>query len=290
MILVVGGTGRLGRELVPALTRQGEAVRVLTRDASKAAGPAAVGTGVELMAGDLRDPASLERAVAGCTAVVSAAHGFVGGRGAGPEQVDRDGNASLARAAKAAGIGHLVLISVHRASAHHPMSLHRMKYAAEQAVRSTGVEHTVLRPSAYYENWIEIIGGKLGSGGPAMVFGRGRNPISFVSVVDVAQAVMAGLDDPQLRGQTLDVGGPENLTMTRFAERLIEHAGGGGKIKHLPLPVMRTMSVLARPVAPAFARMAQGGVAMDTVDMTMPAGSAERFASITFRSLSDVLG
>jgi uncharacterized protein YbjT (DUF2867 family) len=280
VILVVGGTGRLGSLVVPALVAADQKVRVLTRDPDRPAR-----SGVELVGGALRDAASLACAVAGCTAVISAAHGFLGGRGAGPEAIDRDGNRRLSQAAAAAGVEHLVLLSVHGASPDHPMSLHRMKFAAEQAVRASGVAYTILRPSAYYETWIDIMGAKVGFGGPAMVFGRGRNPISFVSVADVAQTVLAAIDDPALRGQTVDVGGPENLTMTEFADRLIEP---GGPVRHLPLPVLRAMSVLARPVAPAFARMARGAVAMDTVDMTM-APDPQRFPDITWHSLADVL-
>ncbi|MDT4915257.1 MAG: hypothetical protein QOC66_4385 [Pseudonocardiales bacterium] len=285
MILVVGGTGRLGRQLVTDLLARGDKVRVLTRDGSRADEP-----GAEVVIGDLRDPASLGRAVAGCTAVVSAAHGLLGGRGAGPEQVDRDGTVNLVRAAVEAGVEHLVLVSMHGASPDHPMELSRMKYAAEEAVRGSGIGHTILRPPAYYETWIDILGAKLDSGGPVMIFGRGRNPISFVSVVDVARAVSTALDDPQLRGQTVDVGAAENLTMIRFAERLVEHAGGGSRIRHLPLPVLRAMSGLARPVAPAFARMARSAVAMDTGDMAMAPGRVEPFPDITWRRLAEVLG
>jgi uncharacterized protein YbjT (DUF2867 family) len=282
---VVGGTGLLGRRVVAGIVAGEQKVRVLTRDANRPADP-----GVELAQGDLRDAASLAEAVAGCTTVIAAAHGFLGGRGAGPEAIDRDGNRALIRTAAAAGVRHVVLLSVHRAAPDHPMSLHRMKYAAEQTLRGSGLGFTIVRPSAYYETWTGIVGAKLGSGGPAMVFGRGRNPISFVSVADVARVVLTVLDEPSLRGQTFDVGGPENLTMSDFAQRLVEHAGGDGRVRHLPLPVLRAMSVLARPVAPAFARMTAGAVAMDTVGMTMdPGATVQRFPDIAWRTLADVL-
>ncbi len=285
MILVVGGTGLLGSRVVAGLVAEDRKVRVLTREVNRTAEP-----GVEIVGGDLRAAAPLAEAAAGCTVVIAAAHGFLGGRGAGPEAIDRDGNRALVQAAVGAGVGQLVLLSVHGASSDHPMVLHRMKHAAEQAVRASGIGFTIVRPAAYYETWTDIVGAKLAKGGPAMVFGRGRNPISFVSVTDVARVVRIALDDAMLRGQTVDVGGPENLTMSDFAHRLVEHAGTGGRVKNLPLPVLRAMSMLARPVAPAFARMAASAVAMDTVDMTMdPQATVARFPGIGWRSLADVL-
>lgn len=285
MILVVGGTGRLGGHLVRSLTTAGETVRVLTRDPA-----ASASYSEELLVGDLRDPTSLARAVAGCSTVISAAHGFLGGRGAGPEVVDRDGNRDLIAAAATAGVDRFVMVSVHGASAAHPMVLHRMKYAAEQALRSSSLDFTILRPSAYYETWIEVLGAKLSTGGPVMVFGKGANPLSFVSVRDVCDVVMLVVQEHACRAEAVDVGGPEDLTMGQFARALVEHAGGEAKVKHVPGSVLRTMSVLARPVNPAFARMARGAVAMDTVDMTMdPAPVARRFPSVHWHTLADVL-
>ncbi|HEX3337144.1 MAG TPA: SDR family oxidoreductase [Jatrophihabitans sp.] len=280
MILVVGGTGRLGSLVVRSLAAAGTPVRVLTRDTQRAAGlPAAIVTG------DLRDAASLDAAVAGCTTVVSAAHGFVGGRHGGPEAVDRAGNFNLLRAAVAAGVDHVVLTSVHGAAPEHPMSLHRAKYAAEQALRPSGLSWTIVRATAYLETWMEIVGGKLADGGPGLVFGHGDNPINFVSVVDVAQIVVATVVDPALRAELIEVGGPENLTLRDLARRL-----GATRVKQIPRPALRAMSVLARPAAPAFARQARAAVVMDTTDMTFDAAPlARRFPQIAWRRLSDVL-
>src|SRR4051794_6934854 len=125
MILVAGGTGGLGREIVGRLTAADQDVRVLTRDVAHAEGLA-----VDLAVGDLRDASSLVPAMRGASVVVSAAHGFLGGRGAGPEEVDDGGNGNLVRAARDAGVEHVVLLSALDARADHPMSLHRSKYAA----------------------------------------------------------------------------------------------------------------------------------------------------------------
>ncbi len=281
MILIAGGTGTLGRELVTRLTGADQPVRVLTRDPARAAGMSA-----EIAIGDVRDPATLPAAMRGCAAVVSAVHGFLGGRGAGPAAIDEHGNAHLIHAAGRAGVQHFVLLSVLGARADHPMSLHRAKHAAEQHLHASNLTWTVLRPSAYLETWAGVIGAKLVTGGPGLVFGRGANPINFVSVRDVAAIAERAITDPTLHGQTIDLPGPDNLTMTQFAELL-----ASTKIRRIPRGVLRAMSVTTAPLAPAFARQAAAAVFMDATDMAAdPTPIQARFPDIGWHHAQALIG
>jgi uncharacterized protein YbjT (DUF2867 family) len=287
MILVAGGTGTLGSRVVRLLAERGEAVRVLTRDPARAG--QLPGT-VEVLTGDVRDPAILSRAAGGCTTVISAIHGLVGPGRPSPESVDRDGNRALIRAAAAAGTEHLVLVSVLGAAPDHPMSLHRAKHAAEQALQRSGLAWTIIRPAPFLETWVAIIGAKLAGNGPALVFGPGRNPISFVSAGDVAAVVDLAVRDRSLRGRCLEVAGPEQLSFTQLADRLVAASGGHGRVRHLPLPVLRASSLLARPVAPVFARQAQAAVVMNTTDMTADgAALRDRFPGVSSTTLDELL-
>lgn len=279
MILLGGGTGTLGRELVSRLTASGEQVRVLTRDPAHARGLAA-----EVSVADVCDPPTLAAAVHGCRVVISAVHGFLRGRGA-PEAVDDRGNANLLRAAADARVGHFILLSVLGARPDHPMSLHRAKYAAEQNLYASGLAYTVVRPSAYLETWTGVIGGKLASGGPALVFGHGQNPINFVSVRNVAALVQQAIHDPLLRDQAIDVPGPDNLTMTEVAQLL-----GAGKIRRIPRGMLRLIATAAPPFAPAFARQAAAAVVMDATEMTADAAALQaRFPDIIWHRAADVV-
>jgi uncharacterized protein YbjT (DUF2867 family) len=287
MILVAGGTGTLGTRLVRRLSDRGRTVRVLTRDPARAAH---LPTTVQTLAGDLRDRAAVAAAVRGCATVVSAAHGFAGPGKPSPEAIDRDANRALFQAAAAAGVQHLVLVSVLDAGPDHPMSLHRAKHAAEQALQASGLAWTSIRPAAYLETWIAITGAKLAGNGQTQVFGPGRNPVNFVSADDVAAVVDLAVHDRSLRGQLLEVAGPENLTLTQLAERLIAASGRPGRTRHVPLPMLRAMAVLARPVAPAFARQAQAAVLMNTTDMAAdPAAIRSRLPAIPATTLDEVL-
>ena len=222
MILVAGGTGRLGTEVVHRLVARGVAVRVLTRDLARAthvAGPL-----VEVVHADVRDALSLEPVMEGITTVVSAVHGFAGPGGVTPASVDRDGNANLVGAASAAHAS-VVLLSIVGASPQHPMELIQMKAAAEANLRGSTTGWTIVRATAFVELWLELITGSAGRSGRPLIFGRGDNPINFVSVDDVAAVVEMAVVDPTLRGQVLEVGGPQNLTLNDLAAVRWRRAG-----------------------------------------------------------------
>lgn len=287
MILVAGGTGRLGTAVVHLLVRQGLTVRLMTRDRGRAAH--LVGTGVEVVEGDVRDPAAVRRAIEGVGQVVSAIHGFAGTRNQSPATVDRDGNDNLIRAARESNVEHLVLLSVKDAAPDHPMDLMRMKYAAEQELTSSGLAWTIIRPTAYMETWCDVLGRPLLERGRTQVFGRGRNPINWVSTADVARFVELAILDPALRGEVIEVGGPENLTMSGFVEVFQSATGSSGKVTHIPLIAMRLAAVTLGMVNPGLARQIRAGIVMDTRPQAFDASETRRrYPSIPMTSLREV--
>lgn len=265
MILVAGGTGTLGIQVVRRLITDGAAVRVLTRVAQRAS-PLAE-TGAEVMVGDVREAADVRRAVAGATAIVSAIQGVAGVDPVGARAVDLHGNALLAEAARDAGARRFVLVSAVGASPDSPLQLSRVKYAAEQSVAGSSLDWTVIRPTVYLETWIAILQ-QMAAKGSVTLFGRGRNPINFVSVDDVATLVTRALADDDTIGKTYQIGGPENLTLNELTREVLA-ATGERRIRHLPLPVLRTIALLARPVRPSVATLAQFALTMDTTEMTL---------------------
>jgi uncharacterized protein YbjT (DUF2867 family) len=287
MILVAGGTGHLGVELVPLLTARGIPVRILTRDPDRAR--QRLGETPQFAKGDARSPNTLEAALKGVDAVVSAMTGF--GPGApGPRAVDYEGNLNLIRAAEAAGVRRVVLVSIHGATADHAMELWRMKHRAEEALQASGLDWVIVRPNAFMELWAEIVGEPIFKNGKATVFGRGDNPINFNSAVDVARFVELALFDPGLSRTILSVGGPENLTLNQLVGQIERVAGRKAAVKHVPVPMMRLMSLVMRPLKPDVAAMIQGGIAFDTVDMTFDASDLRRrFPQIELTRMADVL-
>lgn len=263
MILVAGGTGRLGTELVGRLLTDGLSVRVLTRDPTRAAHL----NGVEIAVGDVRRAAELAAAVRGVSVVVSAVHGF-SAWGAGPAAVDRDGNRNLIDAA--AGVGaHVVLLSVLDAAPTHPMPLLRMKAAAEDYLRGSGLPWTIVRSGAFLELYQELIQRTAGRSGRPLVFGRGDNPITFTPIAQVAQAVRRAIEDPGCCGQVVEVTGP-TMTFNQLAATVTAAAGEAEcGPRHVPRPLLRLLATAART---PLGRQAAAALVMDTHDMDHRSG------------------
>lgn len=260
MIVVVGGSGLLGRSVASILSRAGERVRVLVRDPARAR--AILGDDIDVYAADVRRLDEVGRMVADASVVVSAVHGFLGGRGAGPAEVDRDGNGHLVDAARANG-AEVVLVSVLPASLDSPVDLFRAKAQAEQYLRASGAPWTVVRSAPFLETWVEVLAQTAGRSGRPTVFGTGEQPIGFVSAADVAALVALAVTDRTLRGRTLEISGP-SMTMNELAHALQEVRGWTGRPRHIPRPVLRLLGSVASPVSPAFARKSRTALYLDT--------------------------
>jgi uncharacterized protein YbjT (DUF2867 family) len=183
-----------------------------------------------------------------------------------------------------------VLVSMHGASADHAMELMRMKHRAEEALRASRLDWVIVRANAFMELWAEIAGRPIIKEGKATVFGRGDNPINFNSAKDVARFIEVALFDPGLSRTILAVGGPENLTFNQLVGHIERAAGRKAVVKHVPLPMMRLLSVVMRPFKPDVAGMIGAGVAFDTLDMTFDASDLRRrFPDIELTRMTDVL-
>jgi uncharacterized protein YbjT (DUF2867 family) len=266
MILVAGGTGTLGKRLLPRLVERGETVRALVRRAN-----ASMSEAVERTTGDITHPEAVKRAVAGAGTVVCAVSGFGGIRGADPRTVDGLGTRSLIAAAAKAGVDRFVLVSVFHARADHPNELQREKYRSEEALRASGMPWTILRPAPSMERWAWVVGENVPAGGKALVLGRGENPVNFVSAEDVASVVVDAATGGSPTGRVIDVAGPEDVTLLGIVDLFMAALGRPVPVRRVPTGALRAMSVLARPFAPARAWQARGAAVMDSTDMSIRA-------------------
>jgi NADH dehydrogenase len=230
---------------------------------------------VEVVRGDVRDPRSIARALQGADTVISAVHGFAGPGGGSPATVDRAGNANLIGAATRAGAT-FILVSVAGAAPDHPIGLFRAKYAAEDILRASGIGWTIVRATAFMQTWATIMSRMLEASGKIVVFGRGDNPVNFVSATDVAALIDRAVTDPGLRGQVLELGGPDNLTFNQVATIVQESTGRSGTVRHIPRPALHTLAWLAAGIKPGLARQARAALVMDTLDMTLDSTRTRR--------------
>lgn len=274
LVAVAGGTGTLGGHLVRRLTEHGVMVRILARDVDRARHLQS--ESVEVVGGDVRDRSAVEAAVAGADAVVSAFSAFGRPQGGDLRSADLQGNINLIRAAEKTASGHFVLVSLHGAGPDSPLELGRIKHQVEQVLTASNLTWTIIRPTASMEVWATLIAAPLLQDHKTRIFGRGDNPINFVSARDVAAFVELALFDPELRGQAIDVGGPDNLSVNQFVHRFEELTGATGKEQHIPLAMLRAMSVILRPFNASMARQVKAAIVMDTTDMAYDAGATAR--------------
>jgi len=242
MILIAGASSQPGQKLIPILVERGYRVRALTRHPLKL--DFAHSLGVEVIEGDLRKPNTLLRACEDAEAVVSSVTGI---RENLIHEVDEAGNRSLMEAAQRSGVKRFVFVSAYLAAQNHPVDFFRIKFRAEEYLKSLPIEYVVLRPTAFMESWCARIGALVLNGQQVTIPGNGRNPINFISAMDVAKFIVLALEDPRLRSQTLTIGGPQNLTFEEVAatyERLLRKQVGR---KYTPAWMLNLQRLWYRP-------------------------------------------
>src|SRR5216683_3294883 len=287
MILIVGASGHLGSVVAQRLLAQGKAVRAMTRTPLTLAHLKE--QGVEIVSGDLRDRASLASSCEGVEQALAAAHALVGKGDNNPQTVDDTGNRQLIDAAKAAGVKYFIFVSVQGASPDSPLEFFRIKYRTEEYLRASGLNFTILRPSAFMELWAQLIGQPIVEQGKTIIFGRGNNPVNFVAVEDVARFVCIALEDSRARNQVIEVGGPENMTLNQVAETFERTSGRQAKKRHVPLPMMRAMSILMQPVNPALSRQIRAGIYMDTANLCYDMTETSRTFGVQLTPLEELV-
>jgi len=255
MILIVGASGRLGKAIARQALGAGKAVRASSRVPEERLADLKA-AGAEVVAADLRDPASLERACQGVDAVVASAHGAVDGWGNHSKLVDDKGHRDLIDAAKAAGVEHFIYISAMDAAPDHPAPWIRFKASVEDYLAKSGMAYTIIRPTAFMETHAHfLLGQPLMEKGKVSVFGEGNSPRNFVSVEDVARFVMIALEDPRAQGDIIEVGGPDNPTTNEVAQMYAEHIDGEVKIGNMPRGMIKVMSTLMKPFQPGMSQI-----------------------------------
>ncbi|OIJ84943.1 NAD(P)-dependent oxidoreductase [Streptomyces sp. MUSC 14] len=209
MILVTGATGTTGSEVVLQLAARGEKVRALTRDPARARVPA----GVETVRGDFTDPDSLAVAMAGMTAAY-----LVSPPGPGAAH-----DAALVAAARAAGVRRLVKLSAIGTDEPEAGPSSAWHGEGERAVRESGAEWTVLRPSSFASNtlaWAEAV--RRGEPVPNM---SANGASGVIDPRDIAEVAVRALLDAGHAGRTYTLTGPEAISVPDQVAVLAEVLG-----------------------------------------------------------------
>jgi uncharacterized protein YbjT (DUF2867 family) len=214
LITIFGGGGFVGRYVAQALLARGARIRVAQRDIASANNIKPLGNlgQVQLIAADVRKPASVARAVRGADAVVNLVGSF-----ADMNAVQNIGAGNIARAAAEAGVGALVHISAIGADATSEADYGRSKAAGEAAVRAAFPDAMILRPSIIFgreDAFVNRFAGLIRMLPVVPVIGADTR-FQPVFVGDVAKAVLGAVTQAlsSQDGETMELGGPQLFSM-----------------------------------------------------------------------------
>ena len=237
-ILVTGGTGFVGTHLVNALLRRGHAVAVLARYPDDARNR--FNRPVERIRGDVLYPPSLVSAFAGRDAIIHLV-GIIHEKGGLTfDRAHREGTENVVAAAREANVRRLLHMSAMGSSEDAPSEYGRTKAAGERAVRESGLDWTVFRPSIVFgpgDGFVSLLA-PIVKHNPLFipVIGRGETKFQPVSVYDLARVFGDALEKPETVGRAFDVGGPDVLTLNEIYREIATVVGKRNKpLVHLPL-------------------------------------------------------
>ncbi len=218
MILVTGGTGTVGGELVRLLVERGADVRLLARDPAKVAVE-----GVQVVAGDLSRPETLAPAFDGVD------HSFHLTPG-DPDQYTL--HANLIEAAKAAGDVHVVKMGAVGTSLDSAFAAGRQFARSDELLEASGLDWTLLHPHAFMQN---LLASAVTISGEGVLYGTtGNGKIGTIDARDIALVAATVLTEPGHAGKAYRLTGPESLSYADMATRL--SAALGREVSYVDMP------------------------------------------------------
>jgi uncharacterized protein YbjT (DUF2867 family) len=211
MILVIGGRSKIGSAAIGELRARGERVRALARSGEGAGLP----DGVEIVAGDLADPASLDAAMSGVDRVFLLC---------GPNENEVALNRNAIDAAKRAGVELLVRSSILGSDSESASTFVRDHGICDEYLHEAGVEHAIVRPNMFMQNIPESTIPSIGDDG-VFYANAGEARISMVDTRDVGAVAGALLAGSSHERGAIDVTGPEALSYHDVATKLSTRLG-----------------------------------------------------------------
>jgi uncharacterized protein YbjT (DUF2867 family) len=254
-VFVTGATGFVGRAVIQALRHEGHVVRCLVRRGSEA--DLHGFEAIERVEGDILDPPTrLEADITGCDTVIH----LVGiirehkTRGITFERLHHLGTLNVLDAAARAGARRYLHMSALGTRAAARARYHQTKWAAEEAVRASGLAWTIFRPSVIYgpgDGLVSMLAGMVRRLPVVPVIGDGRQRLQPVAVEHVAAGFARAVTVEASVKQTYEVVGPDAVSMVELLQMIGTALHRKVRVARFPLGVMRPMAkVLHR--APSF--------------------------------------
>ena len=293
MILLIGATGTVGSALLRRLTAAGRPVRCLVREPRRL-GPERVR--VQIVLGELSEPASFRNALRGVDTVVHLAASTRDQPRASIEELSGLATLRLLRAAERAEVERFVFFSALGASEHSRSRFMRAKALAERAVEGSALETTVFAPSIVYapgDPWMKLLE-RLSYLPVVPVSGSGRARYQPIWADDVAACVEAALADaaPAVRERRrLELASPETLSYEAITALALRSFGRPRRRVRVPLRAVRAGLRGVRAIAGSAAFATWEEAELLELTMTTPRGTADAEAlGVSPLPVREVLG
>lgn len=237
-IAVTGGTGFIGGHLAQRLAAEAHEVVLLSRGSDRPEQPGAEKARMEFVSSDLSDPEVLAEALANCDAVAHCA-GINRELGKQTYQtVHVEGTRNVVQAARRAGVKKIVLMSFLRARPNCGSAYHESKWAAEEIVRGSGLDYTIIRAGMVYgrgDHMLDHLSHALHTFPLFAMVGFKEKGIRPLAVEDLVEVLAAALVEKRLSRQTIAVTGAEELYLSEAVRRVARVTGR--KIRLVPAPI-----------------------------------------------------
>jgi uncharacterized protein YbjT (DUF2867 family) len=301
MLLLTGATGLVGSALLSRLLAEGASVRCLVRDPRRLG---AQRVRVQIALGDLTDPPSFRNALRGVHTVVHLAASIRDQPRGSIEELNGIATWRMVEAAQRAGVQRFVFFSVLGASTHHRARFFRAKALAEQAVRESEMDSTVVAPSIVYapgDPWLTLLE-RLALLPVVPVSGRGRALYQPIWAEDVAECVMGALGKPgdtetlAMLGEPgdaarLELAGPETLSHNDIVRLVLRSLNRRRPLLHVPTPVVSRALRLLESTTGTRAFATWDEAELMEVAMTSTRGAADsQGLGVNPRRMAEVLG
>jgi uncharacterized protein YbjT (DUF2867 family) len=237
-LLIVGGTGTLGRQIVLQALTKGYPVRCMVRNFRKA--NFLKEWGVELVYGDLTRPETLPPCFKGISAVIDASTSR-------PNEleslktVDWDGKRCLIEVAKAANIKRFIFFSAQNVEQFENIPLMKLKYGIEKQLESSGIPYTIFRLTGFYQGLIEQYAIPILDDFDIWITNE-NTYIAYMNTQDIAKFSIRSLQISQTINQTFILSGLKGWVSSEIITMCEQFAGRQARVKRVPLILLKLLS------------------------------------------------
>jgi uncharacterized protein YbjT (DUF2867 family) len=237
-LLIIGGTGTLGRQIVLQALTKGYQVRCLVRNFRKAS--FLKEWGAELVYGDLARPETIPPCLRGITAVIDASTSRATELDS-LKKVDWEGKLCLIEAAKIANIQRFIFFSAQNVEQFENIPLMKVKNGIEIKLKESGIPYTIFRLTGFYQGLIEQYAIPILENLPIWVTNE-NTYISYMDTQDIAKFCLRSLQIPQAKDQTFFLSGSKGWVSSEIITLCEQLAGQEAKVQKVPLFILKLFS------------------------------------------------